>query len=51
VDGLSSLLRKGMMSTYRDIRMRFLQDFAAGGNLETLTFPELYFHGRQAPGL
>jgi hypothetical protein len=49
--GLSSLLRKGIMSTYRDFRKRFLQDFTTGWNLETLNFADLYFHGRLAPAL
>jgi hypothetical protein len=35
--GFSSSLRKGIMSTYCDIRMRFVQDFTTGYNLETAT--------------
>jgi hypothetical protein len=35
--GFSSPLRKGILSTYCDIRMRFVQDFTTGWNPETAT--------------
>jgi hypothetical protein len=43
---LSSLLRKGLMPKYCDIRTRFLQDLTKGWNPETLSFADFCFHSR-----